>query len=402
MHITCLFIIILYIHIIVGGQPQNNQRARSSTVPGAYVGNQLPAHRDQHHKRDSTKRINGKGRSYSAVLQGSVPVNRLKELTADLSITQHTGFIPEEGPVTNKHTKTINIDDRNQRQTLDSQTNALHGVEKIQNSNKIRNESQTNDTNGTNDDAQMLPPVVRHGESGMKVEVKRLKATRDSVSEMNQGQSTVSPSNVGNIVQSTEMNHSKDQALPQLGTKEKPTANSALHFLSQPTPTKVETSKLKEEGDGQKNQSISSHDSGSKSTPSSPRRVNIVSLGEVPTARPRSQQTSRHQQRTERRRRRHSEGRPIGGGRLSRGWSPPQTIDEPLVGSPLHTPRKQSNNEASNTLMGNSRKVTKVVGNDRQSTNELETTRSLMTSPGLMINIDVNEFLQDTPADDPV
>ena len=32
---------------------------------------------------------------------------------------------------------------------------------------------------------------------------------------------------------------------------------------------------------------------------------------------------------------------------------------------------------------------------------KIEAVRSLMTSPGLMVTVDVNEFLKDTEADDP-
>ena len=85
--------------------------------------------------------------------------------------------------------------------------------------------------------------------------------------------------------------------------------------------------------------------------------------------------------------------------RLSQGWSPPQleTI-EPIVGSPLHTPRKQS--QTTGATAGDSRQAaSRGTLREQGSMLELEALRSQMTSPGMFISVDVNEFLRDIDAD---
>ena len=73
---------------------------------------------------------------------------------------------------------------------------------------------------------------------------------------------------------------------------------------------------------------------------------------------------------------------------------------EPIVGSPLHTPRKRSTQTM--TVPGNSHAAVGGSGiGGKGSILDLEAIRSHMTSPGMFISIDVNEFLQDIDTNDP-
>lgn len=342
------------------------QRPRSCTTPGLDIGNPRPAGHGGSRSGKSARK-----RSYSAVLPRNLPIDQLKELTSTMSVTQQTGFMPEEktntdSEITNPITTSDN--DRRNQMTKTSQTDISHHKDKAQNfsyPSMTGNKLEIGQT--SNDKLQILPPVVRHGELAMKVEVRRLKVSRDSITlDSNQVVTTTSEQ----TEQSTATNCIVDNGLPQLST-------NGLN-VSKP-PAKTSESETNEENSGEK---IATRDiSSPRSTPSSPTKVSIVSVGEASTVRPKSH--------LHRRRRRHSNGRLLGSGHLSQGWSPPQAI-EPLVGSPLHTPRKQPQVKGRRELV-----------NEEQQSKELEATRSLMTSPGLMINVDVNEFLQDTDADDP-
>ena len=380
-----------------GQSPRDNRRPRSCTEPGGLLSGTQTVTQDQRYGGGAGKGAKVKRRSYSAVLQhDNVPVGRLKELASNLSVSQQTGLIPEGksliGGRTTNLIKTGNNGSRNQKltDTTPIATEVPHRTEGAQKFSDVQEDLQATDTTADADASkiQILPPVVRFGELGMRVEVTRLRAAKSSGirNSVNSRKSSTTTS----TVELKEQNRTMNEVLPSIGHREKNETDNSRYLLSQNQATRTETS---EERCDQKDKA-NSHDTLSRSTPTSPVKVSIVSLGETPGIRPESQQSGRHQQR--RRRRRHSEGRQLGVGRLSQGWSPPRDI-EALVGSPLHTPRRQSR---STTPRGGRSHVTKASTNEEQSINELDTRRSLMTSPGLMINIDVNEFLRD--ADDPV
>ena len=382
-----------------GQPPQDNRRPRSCTEPGGLLSGTRTVTQDQRYGGGAGKGAKVKRRSYSAVLQhDNVPVGRLKELASNLSVSQQTGLIPEGKPPTGGRTinpiKTGNNGSRNQKltDTTPIATEVPHSTESAQNFSDIQKDLPATDTTTTTtadaNKIQILPPVVRFGELGMRVEVTRLRAAKSSGirNSVNSRKSSTTTS----TVELKEQNRTTNEVLPSIGHRERNETDNSRYLLSQNQATRTETSEER----GDQKDKANSHDTVSRSTPTSPVKVSIVSLGETPGSKPESQQSGRHQQR--RRRRRHSEGRQLGVGRLSQGWSPPRDI-EALVGSPLHTPRRQSR---STTPRGGRSHVTKASTNEEQSTNELDARRSLMTSPGLMINIDVNEFLRD--ADDPV
>ena len=363
-------------------QSPKHQRPRSYTVPGVHLGNPGPASGDNGRNESLGKRDKVRKRSYSAaVLPHNVSVDQMRELTANLSITNQTGLIPEEGTMTNTPTESIETTKanshtgKNQTQLTTSQNNTFQlDTKGGQKSSNQDHDVQTLDT--LTDKIQVLPPVVRQGELGMKVEVKRLRTHRDS--------SSLETSNATLIVDDkqqtgTVANSRGAKRLPKLQEKEKKQAEKLSHVSSQSPETKQKPN------DDPTAQTLCD-------TASSPslRKVSIVSLGETPS---KSQQTDRHRKR---RKRRHSEGRQVvGGGRLSQGWSSPQlgTI-EPVVGSPLHTPRKQSRSQTAQ--QGNSHAVHGGTGTGEQgSLLDVEAIRSQMTSPGMFISVDVNEFLQD-------
>ena len=325
---------------------------------------------------DSGRREKRRSRSYTAaVTPNNVQIERLKELAAGLSITKTTGLMPKEEPRTNASADKVEKDCNGgdgRKSTKESQNHTpshTEGTLDITQSPSTDRDMQhmAVDTTGN---IQMLPPVVTHGELGMKVEVKGLKVMKDLASS-NVNQNLIS---TAMTVSSREhiLESSNSMINPQMRRK----AEKSPYFMSQSSTTT----------DERLNRTMPRTRSGeSKSNPSSPKKVSIVSLGETQLVRPKIRL----------RRRRHSEGRQLGSGRLSRGWSPPQTI-EPLVGSPLHTPRRPSQ---SATVRGGSR-MSEVKGDEGQA-NEFESVRSSMTSPGLMINVDVNEFLRDIDTDNP-
>ena len=311
------------------------------------------------------------------MLPRNVTVDQMRELTANLSITKQTGLIPEEVTATNTTTtesrKTAHtVSSNTGRQTTASQNSTSQLDTK--GAQKFTNSEHDLETVGTpTDKIQILPPVVRQGELGMKIEVKRLRTFSDSaIAET----ARLSADQVANEKQQTTAvaNSRVIKRLPKLQEKEIKQAETPPH-VSQSPETKE---RLKD--DGTLHATTSS---------SSLRKVSIVSLGETPS---KSQQTDRHWQ--HRRKRRHSEGKQVGSSRLSQGWSPPQLETlEPVVGSPLHTPRKQPQ------TMGDS--CAARAPREQGSVLDLEDLRSQMTSPGMFISVDVNEFLQDIDADNP-
>ena len=382
---------------LVSPKSPNYQRPRSSTTPGVHLGD--PAACNHPYERLGKRRVKLKRRSYSAMLPRNMSSNQIMELMSNLSITQQTGLAPVEEDLTMRtgadHTvagTVISHDNKNQTLSKATQSNSFYSTQGVQN---LSSYSDTTDhlysqttAAGSTDKIRILPPVVRHGELGMKVEVKGLKTIGGSgTSDMIQTSSKTTAT-VDHREQCT-VDGTEEKMLPQIQAREQKLMENSSHISTQ-APTMKEG--VSEEDNSQQKPIIHTpHDTSSRSNPSSPRRINIVSLGEVQTAKSRSKQTAAHQQK---RRRRHSEGRQLSSGRLSQGWSSPKAI-EPLIGSPLHTPRKQSHAKRLNK-----RSIDGMTVNEEQGS-KIEAIRSLMTSPGLMITVDVNEFLKDTEADDP-
>ena len=367
---------------LVNSRSSNSQRPRSCTTPEVYLGSTL-GDPQNHDSEGFGKRMKAMKRSYSAILPRKVTVDLTRELTANLSITKQTALIPEEAMATNttaessKTTGTVNSNtDKEQTQTKTSHNSTSQpSKNRAQKSTNSEHDVETVDT--LTGKIQILPPVVRQGELGMKVEVRRLRTFSDSVVSET-ASSTLAVADGKQQTGTVTANSRAIKRLPKLQEKEKKQAEKSSHVSSQ-SPEAREKPK-----DDPSDQTL--HVTTSSS---SLRKVSIVSLGESPS---KSQYTDRYRQ--QRRKRRHSEGKQVGSGRLSQGWSPPQldTI-EPIVGSPLHTPRKRSQTVGENHAVGSP--------GDQGSVLDLEALRSQMTSPGMLISVDVNEFLQDIDADDP-
>ena len=322
------------------------------------------------------------------MLPRNVTVDQMRELTANLSITKQTGLIPEEVTATN----TTTTESRKTAHTVSSNTDRQTTAASQNSTSQLDAKGAQKSTNSEHDleivdpptgKIQILPPVVRQGELGMKIEVKRLRTLSDSViAETASANLTVNDHE--KVKQQTETvavaNSRAIKRLPKLQEKEKKQAETSSHVSQSPEMKE----RLKDDP--------SDHRLHVTTSSSSLRKVSIVSLGETPS---KSQQTDRHWQ--HRRKRRHSEGKQVGNGRLSQGWSPPQleTI-EPIVGSPLHTPRKQTT-----AAQGHSHAVGSTGTGVQGSLLDLEALRSQMTSPGMFISVDVNEFLQDIDTDNP-
>lgn len=327
---------------------------------------------------DFDTRRKDKKRSYSAVtLPHRVSVDKMRELTANLSITKQTGLIPED-TTTNKSTEaTVGSNDptnRDQRQTKMPQ----NSTPRLGTSEAKSSEHNLETLDALTDKIQVLPPVVRQGELGqIKVEVKRFSnvwnpatpETANSVPKMNDKQQS-----------SVRESHSRAiKRLPKVRDKERMGAEKSSHLSPE--------SKEKSNTDPPDEGSFVARSS------SSMRKVSIVSLGETSSI---LQQTEKHHRHL-RRKRRHSESRQMGS-QLSQGWSSPRLDSiEPVVGSPLHTPRKHS--APMMVAQRNSHKMSSSSG-VQGSLIDLEALQSQATSPGMFISVDVNEFLRDIENDD--
>lgn len=362
-------------------------------MPEVHLGNSASTAGDPHDTEGLGRKSKVRQRSYSAMLPRNATVDQMRELTANLSITKQTGLIPEEGNATNTTTEprtahTIDsILDKKQTHTDTSQNGASQiDAKDAQKSTISEQDVDTVDTPAGK--IQILPPVVRQGELGMKIEVKRLRTFSDSVISETTSTSLVAAdkkSQSGTVATTAAINSRTVKRLPKLQEKEKKEAEISSHLSRSP-----ETKERLQDDLSDRTLPVTM-------SSSSLRKVSIVSLGETPS---KSQQTDvRHRQ--HKRKRRHSEGKLVGSGsRLSQGWSPPQleTI-EPIVGSPLHTPRgRQSQTTAAGVV---SLYAGRGPGEPLGSESELEALRSQMTSPGMLISVDVNEFLQDIDVDNP-
>lgn len=396
-HRVCKSLSLLnFILYLVNSRSSSHQRPQSSTTPETHLSNSAPTSDDLHNTEVLGKKAKIRERSYSAMLPHNITVDQMKELTTNLSITKQTGLIPEEGATTTdttsqsrrtahtmeqsnntdkKHTQTDTSQDQNSNSQLDTK-----GAQKSTN-------SANHDLETVDGEVQILPPVVRQGELGMKIKVKRLRTFNNSV--ISETTSTDAPADnmqePGTII-AAAIDSRAVKKLPRLQEKKKEQAEASSHVSSQSPETKE---RLK---DGSSEQAL--HDTTSSS---SLRKVSIVSLGEIPPSK--SQQTDQRHRQHRRKRRHSSEGRLVGSlSRLSQGWSPPQleTI-EPIVGSPLHTPRRRSKTAGA----GESQYAVRGPREPEGSAANLEALRSQMTSPGMFISVDVNEFLQDIDAENP-
>ena len=180
--ISHLFLLSLH---AVNSQSPDYQRPRSWTTPGVHFGSSGLASDDNGDSESNTKRAKVRKRSYSAMLPHNVSVDQVKELTANLSITKQTGLIPEEHATTNMTTAPTKTNTANnhthknqtQNKTTRNSTSQLNtkGAQKYSN---LDYDLHTTDKSAGK--IQILPPVVRQGELGMKIEVNRLKTISDS------------------------------------------------------------------------------------------------------------------------------------------------------------------------------------------------------------------------------
>ena len=198
--------------------------------------------------------------------------------------------------------------------------------------------------NENSSSAGILPPVVQHGELGMTIKVRRL---RKDVSDKPADSSTPQKST--------------SQPESHVNTSKKSLSDSSSNKLPQ---IQSSPEALKENSVTQPKSSQPAEESPIKNiTPfTSPIKVSIVSIGETNKVESRSKVAKP---------KRHTSGKQ-NSGRLSLGWSPPQPI-EALKGSPLNTPTKKVTVDS----------PTLTTDDGRPST------------PGLTINVDVNEFLLD-------
>ena len=333
------------------------------------------------------------------MLPHNVTVDQMKELTANLSITKQTGLIPEEGTSTTDATfesrktahtiieRSTNMDKKHPQTDTprDQHNNSQFDANGAQNlTNSAEYDLETVDGK-----VQILPPVVRQGELGMKIEVKRLRTFNNSViSETTSTDVVTDKKQEPGTTVVAAIDSRTVKRLPRLQEKKKEQAEASSHF----SPQSPETNERLRDGPSDR----ALHDTTSSS---SLRKVSIVSLGETPPSSKSQQTHQRHQQHRRKRRHSSSEGKPVGSlSRLSQGWSPPQLETmEPIVGSPLHTPRRRSKTAGA----GDSLYAVRGPREPEGSAADLEALRSQMTSPGMFISVDVNEFLQDIEAENP-
>lgn len=379
----------------MNSRSSSHQRPRSCTAPEVHLSNSVPTSGDPHDTDGGQgKKAKVRNRSYSAMLPRNATVDQMRELTANMSITKQTALIPEGGTATNTtsepiktaHTIDSSTDKKKTAQTSATSQNSTSQLDSKEAQRSANSELDVDTVHTlTGNTVQILPPVVRQGELGMKIEVKRLRKFSDSVISETTGSAGVPADDEKQKSRTVAaaVNSRTVKRLPKLQEKEKKQAET-LHHISPEMKARLK--------DGPPDQTLDVTTSSS-----SLRKVSIVSLGETP---PKSQQTDVMSHQQHRRKRRHSEGKLVGSGtRLSQGWSPPQleTI-EPIVGSPLHTPRKQS--QTTGATAGDSRQAaSRGTQREQGSMLELEALRSQMTSPGMFISVDVNEFLRDIDAD---
>ena len=246
-----------------------------------------------------------------------------------------------------------------------------------------------------------LPPVVSHGELGMKIEVKGLRSTNSPRNsprgknsprhhkghlESNSPGRKNSPKHQRDHLESVVSSHSSSGRLPPIsdppqlekGDDEKEVIDVKVTVsTSKPHPQDHDKDKDGEESlTSSANQSTfppKTVSSGSQqmklSTSSGSPKMNVVSIGEAREV----GRTNIH------RSKRHTSGK----GRLSSGWSPPQPI-QPLKGSPIHTPPKKTGG----------------AGQENEGERDLRAEVVASPTPSMTINVNVNEFLEQAETGD--
>ena len=330
-----------------------HQRPRSSTAPGVHF--DLPG--------DPTsgwagKRVKVRPRSHSAILARTVNTEHLMKL---LSVSKQTGFLPQE-EISDPTAPNSFVPER-QISSVKQSTTAVgessHSPEKQQ---------------------KILPLVVRNEELVMKIEVRGLQkhdelraeggGIQTSPEKQSAGFSNVSPrvysprSLLPPISKGASISSKKQ---PSNHQQPKNDSLKTLDSVTSPNSEKKGEEKVAETQETSHKYYSDSNNTANKNV--SPSKVSVVSIGERPTGddeRPKSKKTKQRRS----------------SGRLSLGWSPPQTI-EPISGSPLNIPFRQ---QASMGKKGNKSQEKETGMTDREA-------RPLSSS--MRININVNDFLAD-------
>ena len=323
-----------------GDKLHNRQRPRSSTAPGVHFDLPGPESPDGEGRERVGNRVKVKRRSYSAVSARSV---NTQHLLKSLLVSRHTGLVPQK------------------IQTLENSSVAEAALNAQEHPPSSRGKT-------------ILPPVVHHGELGMKIEVKGLRGTSDvskddpsprRISESYKSPKTSSKlppiTNSPSIVEQKILINS-DTHSPKGSTTSQP-SNDAQPPVS---PSSNETSQK--------------HDIATRNE--SPPKVAIVSIGETEVVDEVQRGSKSH------RRKRHPSGNQTG--RLSLGWSSPKPI-EPLKGNSLPTP--PSDARTFTHPYQSSRSKFKAEGTAGLGSEASPETERVM-SPN-MISVDVNEFLSE-------
>ena len=346
---------------------QQTGRPRSSTTPGV--------HSRTSSQTDSPKRTTkARQRTQSAIL-GRFDRQHLMKLP------KQTGFLPLDSP------------------------------HKFPMPNEPPTQSEPNSLTLATDqeeDTKHLPPVVQHGEHGMRVEFKGLRQPHEPY--QSKDSSKVSPTRKNNLppiaktptqsprqtIQITSISQSPRQATnnttktqsprgqttnahtkattPKQTAKditEHPNANQSLHSKDELLQRSSETAKTERTGPSDTNAPCTNE---SNRAGYSPMHVSIVTVAEGKTV---GEPT-----RTRQRKRTSS-------GRLSLGWSPPQTV-EPLTGSAVSRAGRLSNSPCPK---GESEKK----GMDPEPTEgRVSSDKYMNPSNSMLIEVNVNDFLEDS------
>lgn len=334
------------------GDKHSRQRPRSSTAPGVHF--DLPESNDGEGRERVGKRVKLKRRSYSAVSARSVNTHQLLKT---LLVSRHTGLVPQK-------------------------------FQSLETSSTSEAASNLNVHPPSNRGKAVLPPVVQHGELGMRIEVKGLRGPLDA---SNDGPPPNTPKR---ITESYEP--------PKFSTKLPPITNSpSIVEQKSPNPNSdtyspISSTTSAPSNDTQSPVSLASNETSQEKQTinqiatrnESPKKVTIVSIGESEAVDEVQRGNKPHK------RKRHPSGNQTS--RLSLGWSSPKPI-EPLKGNSLPTP---SSDARAFTHPSNhpSRSKFMAKGAAGQSI-EAETETERVMSPN-MISVDVNEFLLDVETTD--
>lgn len=316
--------------ISVHSKTCGHQRPRSSTTPTSRVHFDLPIETESDLERQRQRKV--KRRSYSAILSRTVDTEHLYHL---LSVSKQTALVP-------------------------NQSEPIPGSDRPDDTEKLATVSA--------EAVKMLPPVVRHGELGMKIELKGLRAN-EAPHGSSPSRSLSSPR--GRPVDSPTTKQAKAK------TKLPPITNSPS--ISPPKSSSGKTSHESEASTSPRRTSIHTDRDTQARGSSVERKLSIVSIGEVPAAEDSQRRNSSSK------RKRHSSGK------LSLGWSSPRPI-ETVLGSPLHIPHaQQQQSELERGGQNTTEESTAVEADLQQRT----------MSPNMTISVNVNEFLLDTAVDSP-